>query len=1581
MNKEKAATKKRKSTNSQNEAPIKTLRSTLSEFDWKSLCFFCGFAKKQGNTVLHRVSCSEDLKSAVLEVAVEKNDIQVQSRLALLGEFDLTAVGAVYHKNPCYNTFLSNKKKKIVSKIDNNRSNEQFSNSCDETSFQCNIGGECNIPEVSSIEKSNDSTDEKNAVEYSYIDIMKITLDLFKDRFTSYEIILSTEIYCTYKSVLFEKCKHECTQRTSFLKSKILSLASDYNIEFYCETGLPDLICLKDIPTHYFVRKIHNLLLENERIRNGIDEKREEETRSQAQVQSSDKLILYDAARVLRNDISKITQTKYYPTVDEVKLEYSKSFVPHNLQLFFSWLINQDAFLRATTISDYDLNNQKRMLTFSECLIFSSEINVIPPFHFGLTLQLHHQFGSKFLIDTLNAYGFCATYDELRRFLTALAKKQIAKNNRVYVPPKIISRADGGALIQEGADNVDICTETLDGKDTYHAMARVVFQSQDVDVTIKMEPIERQQEKSLDISNIPFLNMLYYKKPQKKPEPPPYPAAVNKVQTILQNCHKTLRNSDVAWVLLRSFSRGLLNENENEKQVFPNWVAFNMRFSKSKDTATAIQYAPAIHAKPSDLNTVYTTLKKGQELAKECGQSFFVQTYDQQLFALAQFVKFDIPEEMKNAIIRLGSFHTTNTYIACINAIWGDAGLRDMLVDSEVYAGKTVDSMLAGKQFYRAVRGLTLCYEVLVTLLLENFFAWIKQNDMDLDNSLSDVIEDIKIFQVKYSRNNQDKKEFENFINKIDTVIMPRLTEFIEIGCRESPTFKFIFQGLQSIQILLDFIRAERDYDWDSHLVGHTQMLPYFFICNRPNYSRYGPVYVLNMYMNLPDEVKLDFLAGHFSVNFTPGAFKGVFSDMATEMTVIKNTKAADAGITGLTRKPASILRWTLTQNVVGEYAAEMRERSNIKDVNNTYDNYVHEGEKHSLFHRDEEDALKMLNYVKSHMTDPFSLEKYSPSLINISTGRIAPPDVAESLLSAIEVGTEQMCEFLKRLEKTSDKSFYDPITRSKLKTFADIHKQTVYKINGKETRKVINPGTVFKRALLVSDKRPNVNLQMIMSVPLTDIPSEFFKPDGSKRKTCKAELMQLLEKKVLKDVTSVKPALQKYNCIVIDGMAVLQALNTKSLVTFNDVGHQLMEKILRKLFNADEIHLIFDRYDDYGINPKQEERFSRYGSGGQEIEIMGSRQIRDFKKVLANNENKSKLTSFIAEYLRENLPKTEIMSSNENKKVYVAGGIEPRVNTYVISKTDQHIDIDLKCNHVDADTRIIFHVSKIQERYLEQCQIIVESPDTDVFILLVSHYKYFDSKPSIWFYTGKTDSKLDHRRFIPVHKLYHEIGSQKSLALITLHAMSGCDTTSSFNYIGKKKAYAGFSKLSLAEIDDFINIVELPLDKVLPVVTKWLSFIHVPKKLQKQKTFEDDYGTSINNLRYKIASIKDIDVDKLPPSEPALLQHLLRVKWQVNEWSQARSEEIISLNPTLYGWTLNNNILSLNYFEGVTALELLQSFICSCSGKLPCNDENICSCLAQGFDCCDLCSCSVNCVNGKCSNDCIDECEIQDSS
>jgi hypothetical protein len=60
----------------------------------------------------------------------------------------------------------------------------------------------------------------------------------------------------------------------------------------------------------------------------------------------------------------------------------------------------------------------------------------------------------------------------------------------------------------------------------------------------------------------------------------------------------------------------------------------------------------------------------------------------------------------KTHIVRLGGFHTLSCFIASIGKLWGDCGLKDILVDSSVYAAGTVDQMMCGKQFKKFFLGL-----------------------------------------------------------------------------------------------------------------------------------------------------------------------------------------------------------------------------------------------------------------------------------------------------------------------------------------------------------------------------------------------------------------------------------------------------------------------------------------------------------------------------------------------------------------------------------------------------------------------------------------------------------------------------------------------------------------------------------------------------------------------------------------------------------------------------------------------------------------------------------------------------------
>ncbi|CAG2209161.1 unnamed protein product [Mytilus edulis] len=172
-------------------------------------------------------------------------------------------------------------------------------------------------------------------------------------------------------------------------------------------------------------------------------------------------------------------------------------------------------------------------------------------------------------------------------------------------------------------------------------------------------------------------------------------------------------------------------------------------------------------------------------MSKEVGQDFAIQTFDQQLYAVSQQVKWSMPEVFQSHILRLGGFHTLSCFIACIGKLWADGGLRDLMVDSGVYAGCTVDQMLLGKQFNRSVRGLTLVYEALRSLWFASFFKWCEEND-GIDAIPKDVWVMLSKCQAKFSDESESYKDVLNELTILYTTHVLPLT-FDKHECKWYP--------------------------------------------------------------------------------------------------------------------------------------------------------------------------------------------------------------------------------------------------------------------------------------------------------------------------------------------------------------------------------------------------------------------------------------------------------------------------------------------------------------------------------------------------------------------------------------------------------------------------------------------------------------------------------------------------------------------------------------------------------------------------------------------------------------------------
>jgi hypothetical protein len=812
--------------------------------------------------------------------------------------------------------------------------------------------------------------------------------------------------------------------------------------------------------------------------------------------------------------------------------------------------------------------------------------------------------------------------------------------------------------------------------------------------------------------------------PRTRPEPTQHDKAVEMLQSCVLGADVCI--PELKWVLLRMVSRNVLPlptiADISDHQVIPFWSGHNKTLTPKQDGFTAVGYAPIIDAKPSDMATVYTTMNACKKMTEALGQTYSIQTMDQQLYAVAQQVKWHKSEHFSHHILRLGGFHELMCFIAAIGKIWGDAGLKEMIVDADIYASATAEQMLMGKQFHRAVRGLTLVYEVLTAIQIEEFIKWCSQ-ESHLEQIPQNLWQQLAHTQSTYTKrpeNNEQMKD-ETLDKVLKDDFLPLLKQFKEWGSSQSPTFKFWDKCLDALQVMLLNIRAERQGNWALHLHTQSLMLPYFFVADRTNYARYTPVYLLDM-LELPGEVAQAFESGQFTFKEKPGSFNGIWTDMAVEKTVIRDSKS-NSGIIGLTRKAPALLRWSITRHILGEYADEIKKRGGLT----TAEDQCHQEAMPAGLKRDESHFDQLYNHIQTNMTNPFSVKQHPACLVNIASGIHATTEVQDSLLTASTKGLQQMEKFINAaLDTEGSTSFYQPIKRSGLLTFAEMHKKT--KVKGPKGNLVLmnmSPELVFRRALCLAQCRDDVTLEMVLSHVVGPVPSSIFKVDGAMRKPTKSDLAHKLEANVEK-VTTLSDFNKAHSVYIRDAMSVIQMTDVQNGQTFSDVAKRYKQNLLSGFKKADTIVDVFDRYDnDDSVKAPERARREAIGIAERVYEVTAGRIIPPWDKFINVAANKQAFINIVCSVV---LTKTlgQSTSHTVNKAVFLSGGFENPLHAKCITSNGVEDVEQLFSSQEEADSRMFLHVCHANAMFANlgiSGRISLSSQDTDVLVLAIYYF------------------------------------------------------------------------------------------------------------------------------------------------------------------------------------------------------------------------------------------------------------------
>lgn len=1309
----------------------RTSRSKATKINW-SLCMFCQKIKHKGVKTLINVSSFDACKSIVAAAEARA----YLDFITNIRELDLIAVEAKYH-SACRASYVSK----------SNLKRQTFK-------------------------------DEDEKEECIYEKSFKELLTEIDNEITAGKAFEMTFLLERYKEKLSLNGVPSPAYRSEKLKKRLSNYFGN-SIVFHKppDPSKPELIYSSSIS----VKSLINAAVSTAKADDYLSCSYSPEEKDDAEAEKLK--VLFEAAQILKEDIKKSKGICIRPlSVDDITLERGRSVVPDSLYHFLQWFVSQQEYHEsdkpaATCKSQED---ERRILMLGQDMVHTStRTRLKTPKHVGLGITIHHLTGSKQLITLLNKMGHCCSYNDVEIINTGLAREISARSEQlgVIVP----SNLSPGVFLQFAADNNDLNEETLDGKRTTHATTIVGYQRKAFGPKLPLQSKADHSSKRRSLEAPLSSQAIHdFGVRSRRPAVTSYRGKLKESGNFSKDA-PNIDNRDFAWFLLRlNKNSALLSTSDDiteDKQTTPSWSAFNAITSVAVTApCTNIGYCPMIPGPATEYSTIYTVMKAVQDMSVSLGQTNSVVTFDLAIYTKAKEIQWRRPDEFQNLTIPMGGFHIALNFLSVIGKKFEESGIEDLLVESGLYGTSSTLALLKGKSYNRGVRAHKLIMEALLRLQWRAFCRWLekKKDEQQLETINVDQVQmNMTQYKNKVATDAvQAKDAFDDLCKSVDDLY--HLFQRFKVESR-SQMFKFWDSYINMVFVLLRFIKAEREANWELHLQSTAEMLPHFFSMDRTNYSRWFPVHLADMLQlgKTAPEVHREFLEGNHAVSRSQQPFSQIWTDMALEQSVNRDSKTK-GGIVGISQKEGALEKWFLTAH---ERAAVTTTTKEMCGVRTDGTMSVHKERDSLRMKRDEDDVKKLVSTLESVMVNPFEGHDTTLPLSNLATGVVMPTDMASS---AEKIGATEMNSFVSKRLNTNTVGFWDTLPKIKIQTFASLTKKVQARASDEKIITINADRSLFARLLVASNTR-NIDLREVLKYELSSVPCALAHPDGTLRKSNKSVLLSVLE-----GFVDVLPRLphddeEPITAKIIDGMALVQMTKTAGARTFGEMADRYFKKITGNLGidNCSRVDVVFDRYDKTD-SIKESERIRRGSASGYEIKITGpSTPVpKNWNAYIANPVNKMNLQHFLSETWTK-MGKKSLMFGHQ--LVFAGCFANPQDVLIVESGTARSLH-QLVSDQEEADTRMMLHA---EDCSLQHRRIVVHSPDTDVLVLATYVFSSL-SCDEMWMRTGVKD-KL---RFIPIHTLKQKLGSLLCSLLPTFHALTGCDTTSGPYFIGKKKAW-----------------------------------------------------------------------------------------------------------------------------------------------------------------------------------------------
>ncbi|KAJ6642683.1 Enteropeptidase, partial [Pseudolycoriella hygida] len=649
------------------------------------------------------------------------------------------------------------------------------------------------------------------------------------------------------------------------------------------------------------------------------------------------------------------------------------------------------------------------------------------------------------------------------------------------------------------------------------------------------------------------------------------------------------------------------------------------------------------------------------------------------------------------------------------------------------------------------------------------------------------------------------------------------------------------------IATLLKFTRSLRDGDWDMYLSSLNGMLPLMARYYHFKYLQSLTTYIYEM-NHLPAAVLDSFRKGEFVVKRSKNKrskskFNQVDPDHAQEC-LVRTCKDA-GGLLGLMNKDKSMQKWILSFHWKTEIAIK------------TYSMYEFQSSALAISKGNVKKNQIDENAITQMLTEFNVLSSQSKSnrLQNVATKDLATKSIENSLLNAMELGMNQVTQFVKErfIPCESGKPLKSLLGAKKNMplTMGDINKKVPIKPTLKNAVKSgIN---VLQRLVATFESGRSIDLMNILSRELQSVPLSIAEVSGELRSGDDSSFIDMLSKNV--QSCSAINFDREYSHLIIDAKKIIQSLT----------------KLLMNSYK--KINIIFNQY-----NTKSIERKNSSYSVRRVIENERVPFPKNWKHFWNNNENKSDLVQFLSKNIGT--------KTFESADVVVSAGFDDRIEVFSCGN-----DIDVEClrsNHKITVTRIVLHSVHSSAK-----TIVVSTNDANTYMLLIRHYGKFQCD-QLWL---ETDSRKN-KQIYPIHEIVSQLPHELKANLLAYHSILGSSATvylAGITKTGSWKLYAKYYGLLTGfRTDSYTNAKQTAEQFVV--------------KLCKVEQGADTADVA-RYILFRKTTFYSKNFEKLPPTTDSLDLHLKRAFYQNSIWEAATSHTTPpNLVPEEYGWKDNGS-------------------------------------------------------------------------